>query len=1788
MNSVTAAFGTPQAVVMSGVLAGKTITRLLAGQGHAAVVCSNGSMAAWGAGTAGQLGSNTVVDSRVPVAVTGAILGGTDAFVSAAGGAQAAHTLTVVGTAVNAPMIVVEHPSGAVLADNAANGASFSGNVVGSTRSLTFTIRNTGTQVLSGVLASLSGAGAAHYAVTTPPAVSVPPGDSTLITLTFSPTNFGSKPVRLGIASSVGGDLSPFDINITGSGDPELHAAWLTGAEVPAQAGSFDSSSREIIFTLGFAPPTGTTLMVLNNTGTDFIGGYFDSADYGQLGQGQEVEMVFGGTTYKFIADYYGGDGNDLVLQWAGSRLLAWGAGTGGQLGNRASANSSLPVVVDMTTTTPNPNPSALVGKRVLHVACGANHSVVLCSDGTLAAWGTNALGQLGNNGATGPSNVPVPVLQGSGSVLNSKLVVGIAAGTDFTLALCSDGSVVAWGRNLEGQLGNGDLGNNSPAPVLVTSTGPATGNLVTAIAAGGTHAVARCSDGRLLAWGSNGSGQLGNGEFTNSGVPVAVTMNGGVLQGKKAARLAAGYTFSQAICTDGTHVAWGDNTYGALGSGDLISSTTPVLVATSGVLAGRTAAQIGGGQFHSTWLGRDGSLAIWGRNNSSQFGVATATIEDSAAPFAVPLTGALAGKTPAMLATGRNHHIVLLTDGTLAAWGTAGVGQLGNGATTPSPTVPSVPVSLTELSAGEKVVRVTSGTGALHNIAMVAKPLTLPGGPPVVSTNPATAVGKTSATLNGLVNPNSLATGAQFQYGLASGTYGPPTTEQTLGSGSSSVSVTHNISSLQPNTTYYYRVIASNTGGPATGNELTFTTLPDPPTATASPASNVGNDNATLNAIINPNGHDTTVKVQVAFDAAFNTVLNTYTVNGVTAAEGTVARSFTIGTGLFPGTTYYYRMSATNQAGSTNPDTQNVVSFTTTTTGIATAAPAVTGLTSSNVGTTTARLQGFVNQQGSTLGEAFFEWGMVGAGYTSFTTPVIAVSGGTPQLVVDDIESLLPATQYQYRLVARNNFNTQSTTFSDPQTFTTLPLPPDAVTLSATALSTTSARLHGTVNAKNGSAAVIFEWSTDGTSWSSLPATSSPVTGSVNTPVSADLTNLLQFTTYHFRVKAATTGGTTTGGVLTFQPQIISGLVQDFPEAPPASGGSLTVTLAPAGLLSGWRFVGEHRWRPSGETAAGLVQGSRMVEFRPVPGYLQPGARSIDILSTNQSEDFEYILTSSSGTGGIVMTLQPRTLAEASQVEQRGQWRLLGASIWHDALPENSTTLTGLEAGSYLVEFKPVTGYSTPPILSVTISSGQTINPTVVYANETFTPGALPAVLSFSTVSTDDTKPYGYVGQIRSRSGVGTGFAVRERVVATAAHVVFDDVSHASVEGLQWLPQEHAGGHEPLPITPRGYYLIDGYSTLREGETPGSFSLESRQKDVAALYFTNTTAVREGFSGFLASDLNNNEFLLSGAPKMLVGYPVDGIATPDQGRMHATAAANLAFAGLTDRVFVTEGIRSTGGNSGGPLCVQHTDGSWYPAAIYLGGATQSIVRAIDSKVIQLFDTAEESAVDDEGYTGGGITHTGYVASDASDTGSLVVNITPSVGTGWRPEGSLKSVTLSGNARANMTAGTFLIEFAPVAGYQTPASQSVQVIAGSTQTYAIEYLPIQSPQESWRQTHFGSSANSGNGADSADPDGDGFNNLAEYTAGTHPTTASDHFKAQNPTRGAGTFSVSTAGKAGRTYHLQRSATPAAAGSWTDVATQGPLSADASVTLTDAASPAGSAFYRIRVTGPEAP
>src|SRR5690348_13549262 len=226
-----------------------------------------------------------------------------------------------------------------------------------------------------------------------------------------------------------------------------------------------------------------------------------------------------------------------------------WGNNAQGQLG-------------DGTITSRSGFGDIRVGNDVVQAVAGSSHALGLRSDGTVWAWGFNGSGELGDGTRTSRST-PAQVTGLTG-------VTQVAAGGGFSVALRSDGTVWTWGDNRAGQLGRGMTHSHEVTPAKVTGVAG-----VTKISAGSDFVLALLSDGTVRAWGDNRRGQLGNGTMASSPAPVTVA---GLSQ---VTRISAGYDSSMATRTSGiaaiTSVwTWGGNDFGQLGDGTLTSHSTP------------------------------------------------------------------------------------------------------------------------------------------------------------------------------------------------------------------------------------------------------------------------------------------------------------------------------------------------------------------------------------------------------------------------------------------------------------------------------------------------------------------------------------------------------------------------------------------------------------------------------------------------------------------------------------------------------------------------------------------------------------------------------------------------------------------------------------------------------------------------------------------------------------------------------------------------------------------------------------------------------------------------------------------------------------------------------------------------------------------------------------------------------------------------------------------------------------------------------------------------------------
>ena len=201
---------------------------------------------------------------------------------------------------------------------------------------------------------------------------------------------------------------------------------------------------------------------------------------------------------------------------------------------------------------------------------------------------------------------------------------------------------------------------------------------------------------------------------------------------------------------------------------------------------------------------------------------------------------------------------------------------------------------------------------------------LVFTGQKPVTTTQPATNLTTTSATLNGIVNANSLSTTVTFEYGTAISYGSIITATQNPVTGSSSVNVSAAITGLLPRTTYHFRVKTVNTLGTVNGNDLTFTTLGGVPIATTLAAANITASSATLKG--NADGNYLSLTT-VSFD--WGTTTNYGLTIPANSASGYFYADVMV---LLAGTTYHYRIKAVNSLGTT---VGNDMTFTTFFTGI-------------------------------------------------------------------------------------------------------------------------------------------------------------------------------------------------------------------------------------------------------------------------------------------------------------------------------------------------------------------------------------------------------------------------------------------------------------------------------------------------------------------------------------------------------------------------------------------------------------------------------------------------------------------------------------------------------------------------------------------------------------------------------------------------------------------------------------------------------------------------------------
>ena len=348
-------------------------------------------------------------------------------------------------------------------------------------------------------------------------------------------------------------------------------------------------------------------------------------------------------------------------------------------------------------------------------ISAGYSHTATLLGDGTVWGWGKNTHGQLGN-GVNTDSTSPVTAKGVGGAGILSD-IVSISAGGSHTAALKSDGTVVSWGYNYSGQLGDGGSPFSKSTPVRVKdSTGTGYLSEVTSISAGYNFTVALKADGTVWSWGFNKNGQLGDGTNEDRNLPVQVKSPDGIGVLTDVVSVIAGNNTVAAIKKDGTLWTWGYNTNGQLGDGTLVSRNLPVQVKGPGGTDYLTdIASVAVGGFHMAALKTDGTLWSWGFNGDGQLGDGTKISRSWPAQVKGPDGTGFSGATA--VALGYRFSLVLKSDGTLWSWGDNQLGQLGDGTTTgrnvPS-AVSGIGMGVEEIAAGGEHAAILKSDGTI------------------------------------------------------------------------------------------------------------------------------------------------------------------------------------------------------------------------------------------------------------------------------------------------------------------------------------------------------------------------------------------------------------------------------------------------------------------------------------------------------------------------------------------------------------------------------------------------------------------------------------------------------------------------------------------------------------------------------------------------------------------------------------------------------------------------------------------------------------------------------------------------------------------------------------------------------------------------------------------------------------------------------------------------------------------------------------------------------------------
>ena len=357
--------------------------------------------------------------------------------------------------------------------------------------------------------------------------------------------------------------------------------------------------------------------------------------------------------------------------------LMTFGDNSFGQLGGGHLNQQWTPVSVS--------GPSGLEDDPYVDVSGGWGHTVALTASGHVHVWGMNTFNQLGDPSLPEMVSMPTDITHRF-SLIPGETVIDVIAGGHHTFATTSEGRLFVWGSNWEGVFGNGTT-THSNVPLDVTSSlGLAPGETVLTIATKGWHVYILTSENRLLSFGKNDLGQIGDGTSENRLSPVEITDRFGLAPGDMIVLVRAGYENGMALTSSGRLFSWGWNGYGQIGDGTDTNRHLPTeITARLNLDSGDTVADFAIGNAHVLIMSSNGKVYSIGANTGGQIGIPGQPIgEHIYAPYPITSSFMLAdGERIVAIAAGGDHSVVLTNAGNVFTFGSNAYNQLAvSGAT--------------------------------------------------------------------------------------------------------------------------------------------------------------------------------------------------------------------------------------------------------------------------------------------------------------------------------------------------------------------------------------------------------------------------------------------------------------------------------------------------------------------------------------------------------------------------------------------------------------------------------------------------------------------------------------------------------------------------------------------------------------------------------------------------------------------------------------------------------------------------------------------------------------------------------------------------------------------------------------------------------------------------------------------------------------------------------------------------------------------------------------------------